>query len=98
MQKRQTVAAIAAFCLLMAWLSPVGYAEPEAGAGRQGINLNTATVDELVQLPRVGRAVAERIVKYREDHGPFKRPEDLLAVRGIGEKTLERLLPDLRVE
>ena len=53
------------------------------------INLNTATVDQLVQLKNIGMKYAERIVKYREENGPFKAAEDLLKVPGIGVKTFE---------
>jgi len=60
-------------------------------AAAERININTAGVDELVALPGIGRAYAERIVEYRGKNGPFKKPEDLLNVRGIGEKTFERI-------
>ena len=53
------------------------------------INLNKATVEELAQLNRIGMKYAERIVKYREDNGPFKTTEELTKVPGIGVKTLE---------
>jgi competence protein ComEA len=66
-------------------------AAPAAPAAAERININTAGVDELVALPGIGRAYAERIVEYRAKNGPFKKPEDLLNVRGIGEKTLERI-------
>jgi competence protein ComEA len=49
------------------------------------ININTATVEELQELPRVGPALAQRIVAYREMYGPFQTPEDLMRVSGIGE-------------
>lgn len=49
------------------------------------ININTATVEELQKLPRVGPALAQRIVAYREMYGPFQTPEDLMQVPGIGE-------------
>ncbi|MBC7228166.1 MAG: ComEA family DNA-binding protein [Thermoflexales bacterium] len=49
------------------------------------INVNTATAEELQKLPRVGPALAQRIVAYREMYGPFKTPEDLMQVPGIGE-------------
>ena len=56
-------------------------------AGSSGVvNLNTASVDELDSLPGVGPATAQRIVEYRELSGPFKKPEDLMSVSGIGEK------------
>lgn len=49
------------------------------------VNINTATAEELQQLPRVGPALAQRIVAYREMYGPFQTPEDLMKVPGIGE-------------
>lgn len=53
------------------------------------ININTATVQELIKLDRIGPAFAERIIQYREDNGPFQAPEDIMKVRGIGRKTFE---------
>ena len=55
------------------------------------VNLNTASVDDLIGLPGIGPSYAKRIVEYREKNGPFKRVEDLLNVQGIGEKTLEKI-------
>jgi competence protein ComEA len=66
-------------------------ATPQAPASGEKVNINTAGVDELVALPGIGRAYAERIVEYRQKNGPFKRVEDILNVRGIGEKTFERI-------
>jgi competence protein ComEA len=53
------------------------------------ININTATVEELVNLDRIGPKYAERIVQYRETNGPFVTVEDIMMVKGIGAKTLE---------
>lgn len=53
------------------------------------ININTATVEELVQLDRVGAKYAQRIVEFREQNGPFAAPEDIMQVAGIGPKTFE---------
>lgn len=55
------------------------------------VNLNTSTQQELEQLPRIGPAMARRIIAYRTAYGPFRTKDDLLNVKGIGEKTLERL-------
>ena len=55
------------------------------------IDINTAGVEELDQLPGIGEVLAGRIVAYREEHGPFGSPEDLLAVSGIGEAKLAEL-------
>lgn len=70
-------------------------AKKAAFTGR--LNLNTATATELEQLPRVGPALAARIVAYRQQSGGFRRPADLTHVKGIGEKTLEKLLPHVFV-
>ena len=53
------------------------------------INVNTASLEELSDLKRIGAKYAERIIQYREKHGPFKRIEDITMVPGIGPKTLE---------
>ncbi|MGD8717184.1 MAG: helix-hairpin-helix domain-containing protein [Candidatus Zixiibacteriota bacterium] len=62
------------------------------------INVNEADAEELCTLPGVGPCYAERIVAYREEHGPFERPEDLAAVRGIGPATVEKLRPHITCE
>lgn len=77
-------------------ISPLeGHAQdPPATAGRAtpaAVNLNTATVDQLAALPGLGERMAQRIVEYRQKNGPFKKPEDLLNVKGIGEKNFLRL-------
>jgi competence protein ComEA len=53
------------------------------------VNINKATVDELSTLKRIGPSYAQRIVDYREQNGPFEKPEDIMKVRGIGLKTFE---------
>jgi competence protein ComEA len=53
------------------------------------VNINTAPVEKLMQLDRVGAKYAKRIVAYRETVGPFKKPEDIMKVKGIGQKTWE---------
>lgn len=62
------------------------------------VELNTATAPELRTLPGVGERTAERIIEYREEHGGFEKIEDLMNVRGIGEKTFLRLRPLVRVD
>ncbi|WP_345802660.1 ComEA family DNA-binding protein [Microbacterium sp. AZCO] len=66
-----------------------GGAAPAAGDGR--VNLNTADAAALDTLPRVGPAMAQRIIDWREANGRFTSVEDLLAVPGIGDKMLEAL-------
>ena len=57
------------------------------------LNLNQATTEQLQQLPGIGPATAKAIVRFREKSGPFRRVEDLLAVRGITRRKLENLRP-----
>jgi competence protein ComEA len=66
-----------------------------AQAPKKPINLNTATVTELMQLPKVGAKTAERIVSFRKQNGGFKRLEEIMSVKGIGEKSFEKLKPYL---
>jgi len=61
------------------------------------LNLNTATVAQLEALPGIGKSVAERILEYREKSGGFKKVEDLMNVRGIGEKSFLKLKPLITV-
>lgn len=85
-------------CLLLAWLSPVSYADPGRTGEDSRININKASVEELVTLPRVGPALAERIIAFREQNGPFKEVEDLKSVRGIGDKVFDQIRPNIRVD
>ncbi len=50
------------------------------------ININIATIEELDKLPHIGRKTAEAIIQFRTDNGPFRRPENLMQIRGISEK------------
>ena len=57
------------------------------------INLNAATVEQLETLPGIGRKVAERILEYRAKSGSFKKVEELMNVKGIGEKSFLKIKP-----
>ena len=61
-------------------------------------NINTATDSELCTIPGIGTTLANRIVEYRNINGPYKSVEELLNVRGIGEKTLNSILDYVCVE
>lgn len=60
-------------------------------------DLNHASADELEKIPGIGPALAQRILEWREAHGPFRQIEELLEVKGIGTKTLEKMRPFLYI-
>lgn len=55
------------------------------------VNPNTASIEKLSQIPGIGPVLAERIIRYRDQHGMFTKDEDLAAVKGIGAKKLQRI-------
>lgn len=81
--------------LLLAAVMAIGSPAAQADPGR--VNINTAGIDHLVTLPGVGKAIAGRIVESRQTEGPFRTINDLTRVRGIGDKTLEKLRPMIAV-
>jgi competence protein ComEA len=68
-----------------------------AAAAKATLNLNSATVDQLADLPGVGKATAQRILEYRQKNGGFKKIEELMNVKGIGEKSFLKLKPMITV-
>jgi len=82
-RKRITRVLVTVFVLVFAL---TGWA---VAADAPKININTASVEELTQLKRVGPRYAEKIVAFRDENGPFKTVEELVNVPGIGPKTLE---------
>lgn len=61
------------------------------------VNLNTATSEQLQQVPGIGPATAGKILQMRKTYGPFKSVDDLLAIRGLGAKRLEKMRKYLTV-
>ena len=71
---------------------------PDSLMEGERIDLNTAGYYDLMRLPGIGEKRARAILDWRREHGSFSAPEQLLEIRGIGEKTLEGLLPYLTLE
>lgn len=61
------------------------------------VNINTASAEELEKLPGIGRALAARVISYRQQYGRFRRAEHLIMVRGIGDRRFRRLRPFVTV-
>lgn len=85
--------------LLLTAIGTVAMADTDTGASPAGaVNINTADAAQLSMLPRVGEKVAQRIIDYRTEHGPFKKAADLMQVKGFGAKTFELVSPYIAVE
>jgi competence protein ComEA len=80
--------------LLIVMLAGWSMAALAADATPSGVvNVNNADAEQLQLLPRIGPALADRIIEFREANGPFASVDELIAVKGIGERSLERLEP-----
>jgi comEA protein len=81
--------------LLLLLVGACAAASAAAGDQPAVVNINTATADQLQLLPRVGPALAARIIAYREANGPFRSADEIVAVKGIGDRSFEHLAPYL---
>ena len=101
MNRKWMVVGACALVLGVGMVSPAGAAEWQAAAAQETrvtpVNLNTASLADLERLPGVGPATAARIVEYRQKNGGFKKIEDLMNVRGIGEASFLKLKPQITV-
>jgi competence protein ComEA len=88
---------VAVSVVVMASAPTYGDAEKTAHVSATApVNINTASVEELMTLEGIGRKVAEKVVEYRGTHGEFRKPADIRRVQGIGaglwEKNRERII------
>ncbi len=91
--------AVAGYWWLGAWRQ--GWVEIDSAERHQvefRVELNSAEWSELAQLPGVGETLARRIVERRQQRGPYRSPEELLNVQGVGKKTLERIKPFIVIQ
>jgi competence protein ComEA len=96
-----TIVAVASLLATQPSVVASAQSKPAAAAAKPAlatpVNINTASVTDLEGLPGVGAKTAARIVEYRQKNGPFKRVEELMNVRGLGEKNFLKLKPQLTV-
>jgi competence ComEA-like helix-hairpin-helix protein len=78
-------------------LSALAALPAPADAATGKVNVNTADAAQLALLPRVGPSLAQKILDFRKQNGPFKATEDLMLVRGMGEKTYQLVRPYVAV-
>jgi competence protein ComEA len=93
----RTLALALGLVALIASASPAAAVDETAAPAKKTVNVNLASADELARLPRVGPSLAGKIVTHRQQNGPFKRAEDLMEVKGIGEKMFGVLKPYVSV-
>ena len=75
---------------------PFGPGAPEAASlPADAVDVNTAGLEELMTLPGIGEVRAQAILDYRAEHGPFRYPEELIRVKGIGEGILSGILDQI---
>jgi len=91
-----TIVVLAAALLGAGSFVQAAQAKP-AAAPAVAVDINTASAEELASVPGIGQSLAGRIVELRDKEGPFRRVEDLLKVKGIGEKSFEKLRPYVKV-
>lgn len=100
----RTILSIAALSVLAFSYTPAASAQTKAPARSTAtpasagvVNINTASADELEALPGIGAKTAALIVEYRRKNGPFKKVEELMNIRGVGEKSFLKLKPQITV-
>jgi competence protein ComEA len=78
----------------------MGYAAPveaRATTVQAPVNLNQASADELIALKGIGPKMAQRIIAYRQEHGPFQTVDQLVQVKGIGNAKFQKLKDQVTV-
>ncbi len=83
--------------IIMALFLLFGFASAAFAQDSGKIDINTASVEQLTNITGIGPAIAQRIVDYREKNGGFSTVEEIVNVRGIGEKTFEKIKNDITV-
>jgi competence protein ComEA len=83
-RSKMAVVTVLTVALMMAWVVPAIAEEIEK------VNINHASKEDLEMLYGIGEKIADRIIKYRKNNGPFQKPEDIMMVKGIGRNMFEK--------
>ncbi len=94
---RATIVVSFIFSLAYIDITALAAASMSLPQNEERININTASVEELERLPGIGPALASRIIEHRRKHGPFKRPQDIIIVRGMSAKLYRRIAHLIRI-
>jgi competence protein ComEA len=92
--------------LILSFASSCASPQPQAGGAigsnqtraANCVNLNTATAEQLKALPEIGEVLARRIIEYRERHGNFRRPQEIIIIEGFSEKRYRTIAELICVE
>jgi competence protein ComEA len=100
---RRALIATACLTLALMVLCPLAPGIANAAGSKQDvpaagqIDINNANAEQLTVIPGIGKVMAERIVQFRDQNGSFKRIEDLLKIKGIGEKSFQKIRPYVKI-
>lgn len=67
-------------------------------SGENAVNLNTATIEDLEKLPKIGKGIAKKIIEHREKYGNFRKTEHLILVKGMSDKKFREIQTLIKVE
>jgi competence protein ComEA len=95
--ERMKVAWAVIVCLGLILTPVAALAQKGKAASTEKVNLNTATIEQLQTLPGIGPAMAKRVIEYRTKVGKFNKIEELINVKGIGEKRFQKIKDRLSV-
>jgi competence protein ComEA len=93
--RSQVLRVFVSFCLILFLSADASSAKKKPPL--RPVNINTANTEELQQVPGIGPATAQKILQMRKSYGAFKSVDDLLAIRGLGQKRLEKMRKYLTV-
>ncbi len=95
MLRSQVLRVLLSLCLILLFSAAGSSAKKKPPL--KPVNINTANSEELQQVPGIGSATAQKILQMRKSYGAFKSVDDLLAIRGLGQKRLDKMRKYLTV-